>query len=101
MVAVDCRGRWRFANVETLDDKVDQIKSAGLVGEILEALFRVLEHPDAPRGLIHFEQRVGIFSGDKVARLAENWFLTYKYEPRSPVGDCQIFLLALGDVPPK
>ncbi|HEY7875618.1 MAG TPA: hypothetical protein VIG64_10910 [Actinomycetota bacterium] len=67
MVVSTCGGRWRFANSETVDEKLEEISDAGVLAQIGESLFRILEHPHDPRGVIWFEQRVGLFRGDRVA----------------------------------
>ena len=100
MVLSECAGRWRFFNFEQVTDSLDGVEDP-LSTKIGESLFRVCEHPHDPRGLIWFEQRVGYFRGARVAQVAENWFLTYTFHETSPVGDCMIYVIALGEVPPK
>ncbi len=100
MADPDCAGRWSFYNfdrvAQSLDEAIDPPRE-----KILESLFRIMEHPHDPRGVIWFEQRVGYLRGARVAVLAEDWFLTYDFYDSSPVGECAIYVYALGRVPPK
>lgn len=100
MAVSDCEGRWSFYNFERIEESLDEVKDSPR-DEITESLFRVLEHPHDPRGVIWFEQRVGYLRGARVAQVAENWFLTYYFYERSPVSDCAIYVYALDRVPPK
>jgi hypothetical protein len=100
MVVSQCGGKWRFFNFELVTESLEDIPEATRT-EIGHSLFRILEHPHDPRGLIWFEQRVGYFRGARVAQVAQNWFLTYEYYDYSPVGECVIYVIALGNAPPK
>lgn len=44
-------------------------------------------------------KRVGPLKGARVAQVAPDWFLTYTFHDESPVGDCVVFVYALGRVP--
>ena len=76
MVVSECAGKWRFFNFEQITESLERV-DADLHSKIGESLFRVIEHPHDPRGLVWFEQRVGSFRGSRVVQVAENWFLTY------------------------
>lgn len=100
MVVSECAGKWRFFNFEQITESLENIDPV-IHPRISESLFRVLEHPHDPRGVIWFEQRVGYLRGSRVAQVAENCFLTYTFHDTTPVGDCVVFVIALGEVPPK
>lgn len=95
-----CKGRWRYLNFELVDEGIEGI-GAPTKEQIGEALFRVLEAPHDPRGVIWWEQQAGDFKGARVVQVAENWFLTYSYDLKSPLGDCGVWIYAFGEVPPK
>ena len=97
-----CAGTWTFRNWEKADQGLDLIADDHLRSEILHSVLRVLEAPRDPN-LYWFHQRVGPAKGAVVAKLATDWFMTYRAldDPGAGAPPCLIVILGFGEVPPK
>ena len=98
-----CANKWIFRNwKEKAEPSLDLIADDERRREILHSAARVLDDPADPN-LYWFYQRIGPAKGAVVAKLAADFFMTYRAlaDPGASAPRCQIVILGFGEVPPK